>query len=352
MDEVFRFEQLERYAWMAFAVLPLAALFIWHLLWKRQALTRFADMPTLRAILDGASIGRQITKGILVLLAVIMIAVSLWRPQGNPTIEKVRRKGRDIVFLLDVSKSMLATDLAPNRLERAKLMIDDVVKQVVGDRVGLVVFAGTASLRCPLTHNHFSFRTHLSRVDTDSIARGGTNIGDAIRMASDRVFRGIEGNYKDIILITDGDDQDSFPVEAAAEAVRQGVRLFTVGLGDPAGTRLNGVRYKGDVVVSGLNEDLLRDIAFTHPDGRYVHVATDSADLGELYRASIASAEAREGESRETRVWQELFQVPLLLALVFLVAEWFVGERRRRNEFDDVPYRVTSSGAATGGAGR
>ncbi len=329
MDEILQFEQFSRNAWLLLTLLPVAGLIVYSLVRRRTALERFAKLETLRSIVEGASEGRRILKGALVTVAVLAIVVTLWRPQGNPTVEKVRAKGRDIVFLLDVSKSMLATDLVPDRLERAKLMIEDVVSEMEGDRVGLVVFAGSASLRCPLTHNHFAFRTHLRRVTVDTIARGGTNIGDAIRVATERLYRGVEGSYKDIILITDGDDQDSFPVQAAEDAVRQGIRLFTVGLGNPQGTRLRGVRYKGEVVISGLNEDLLREIAFTHPEGRYVKVATGSADLGQLYRASIATAEQGDGESRETKVWSEWYQAPLALAILLLAVEWFVSERKR-----------------------
>lgn len=330
MEGIFRFESLADWYWVVFGAVPLALLFAAYQYWKRRALERFARSATLSELLQASSLGRRIAKATLVVLAFVALTLTLWRPQGNPTIEEVRRAGRDVVFLLDVSKSMLATDLAPNRLERAKIMIADVVERMKGDRVGLVVFAGTASMRCPLTHNHFSFLTHLDRVDVETVPRGGTNIGDAIRVATDRVFYGIEGTYKDIVLITDGDDQDSFPVEAAQEAVRQGARIFTVGLGDPAGTTLPGVRFQGERVVSGLNEELLREIAFTHAEGRYVNVGTKTADLGELYLASIATAEEREGESKETRVWQEWYQAPLALALVLLVIEWCMSERSGR----------------------
>ncbi len=330
MDGIFRLEDFAQWYWVVFGVVPMGLLFAVYQVWKGRALERFAQAPTLRHLLDASSLGRRIAKSILVLLAFVALTVTLWRPQGNPTIEEVRRSGRDVVFLLDVSKSMLATDLAPNRLERAKIMIADAVERMQGDRVALVVFAGTASMRCPLTHNHFSFLTHLERVDVETVARGGTNIGDAIRVATDRVFYGIEGTYKDIVLISDGDDQDSFPIEAAQEAVRQGARVFTVGLGDPAGTTLPGVRYRGDSVVSGLNEELLREIAFTHPEGRYVNVGTKTGDLGDLYLHAIATADEREGESKETRVWKEWYQGPLALALVLLVIEWCLSERAGR----------------------
>jgi len=327
--ESFRFEGIERYWWLVFGALPVVLLHGFAILRRRRALERFARSRTLAAIVQGASPARQALKGSLVAVAVLLLVATLWRPQGNPRVETVRAKGRDVLFLLDVSRSMLATDLAPTRLERAKLMIEDVVKSMEGDRVGLVVFAGTASLRCPLTHNHFSFRTHLTRVDTESVVRGGTNIGDALRIATDRVFRGVEGGYKDIILITDGDDQDSFPVQAAEAAVREGIRIFTVGLGSPEGTRLPGIRYQGEPVISGLNEDLLKEIAFTHPEGRYVPVRTDTADLAELYRSSIAAAAEREGETRETRVYQEWYQGPLALAILVLLIEALVRERGR-----------------------
>jgi len=329
MNDLVRFESFEVSWWVLFAVLPLAGLYAFGFARKTRALRAFARIETLRVIASTVSRPRQIAKAGLVLLAVAVLAVALWRPQGSPRLETVRQKGRDIVFLLDVSKSMLAKDLAPNRLERAKLMIDDVLSMVKGDRVGLVAFAGTAALKCPLTHNVFAFRNQLRRLDVASVSRGGTNLGDAIRLATRRIFHGEEGTYKDLILITDGDDQDSFPVEAAQEAVREGVRIFTVGLGSPEGVTLSGVEYRGRPVVSGLNEDLLREIAFTHPEGKYLPVRTGTGDLGELYRAAIATAEAREEASRETRIFEEWYQAPVAIALALLAAEWFVSERRR-----------------------
>lgn len=340
MSDIFQFESFEQYWSLLFTLIPMALLYGYALYKKERALNLFAKMETLKSISASVSRWKQGFKACLLLLAGLFLVLALWRPQGNPKDEKVRQKGRDIVFLLDVSKSMLAEDLAPNRLERAKSMIKDLVDQMKGDRVGLVVFAGVPVLKCPLTHNTFSFKTFLNKVDVESVGRGGTNIGDAIRLAANRVFSSEEeeggaggsqpfSTYKDLILITDGDDHDSFPVEAAEDGVRKGIRLFTVGLGDTYGTRLRGMEYKGQPVISKLNEDLLRKIAFTHPEGKYIRVQTGSADLGKLYQISIASAAKREGESRVTKVWQDWFQIPLFIAIFLLFVEWFLSERKR-----------------------
>jgi len=269
----------------------------------------------------------------LILVSIFFLVLAIMRPQGDPVEQKVIKKLLDVIFLLDISKSMLAADIKPNRLERAKIAISDVLDKMEGDRVGLVVFAGTAALKCPLTHDYNFFRTVLDRVSVNDISKGGSLIGDAIRMAVDKMFSGVEGKYKDIILITDGDDQDSFPVEAAEQAARAHVRIHTVGLGDPDGTRIPDpsggfIKYNGQVVRSGLNADLLREIAAATPGGVYIPVGTGTMDLGELYRKVIATSEKTEQESKRAKIWQEWYQFFLGIGIVLLSVEWFISERK------------------------
>jgi len=259
-------------------LLPLLfGLFLYSANRRRQLLERFLP-ASLQTKLIFVNPVRRRWKAALLLVGFSLLVISLARPAWNLKQTTITRTGRDVVFVLDVSKSMLAEDLAPNRLERAKLAIADVIDKLQGDRVGLLVFAGTAAVKCPLTLDYGFFRMMLEHVSTESISRGGSMIGDAIRVVLDQMLDKQEKKYKDIVLITDGEDHDSFPVEAAKEAGEKGVRLFIVGLGDEnEGKRIpvtdesghrTFMKYQGREVWSKLDADTLRKMALATPGGR------------------------------------------------------------------------------------
>jgi Ca-activated chloride channel family protein len=246
---------------------------------------------------------RRRWKTALILASFFLLIIGLARPAWNLQQMTVMRTGRDVVFVLDVSQSMLAEDLAPNRMERAKLAIADVIESLEGDRVGLVAFAGTAAIKCPLTLDYGFFRMMLENISTDSITRGGTMIGDAIRVVLDQVLDSQERQFKDIVLITDGEDHESFPIEAAKAAAENGVRLFIVGLGDEnegkripitdASGRRTFLQYQGQEIWSKLDADTLRQMALATPGGKYLNVATGTIDLGEVYLQQKGTAEKK-----------------------------------------------------------
>ena len=308
---------------------------------KDRALGKFAESALLERINLSASRVRQWWKAILVFTGSLLIIVSLARPAWNPRPEKVETKGRDIVFVLDVSRSMLAEDLKPNRLERAKLAMRDLVDKLDGDRVALVAFAGTSVVRCPLTLDYGFFRLMLDDTGPESVSRGGTLIGDALRKTLDDVYNDRLKRFKDIVLITDGDDQDSFPVEAAKEAGERGIRLIAIGLGDETeGRRIpitneNGerafLRYGGQEVWSRLDAGTLRKMVEVTPGGRYLNVATGTFDLGAIYRDLLAEEEKRSLESLKINRYEEKFQIFLGAAIFLLLAEMTVSERRKVN---------------------
>ena len=243
------------------------------------------------------------------------------------------------MFLLDVSKSMLAEDLVPNRLERAKLAIRDCIDRLEGDRVAIVVFAGTSAVKCPLTLDYGFFRMMLDTISTDSIARGGTMIGDAVRKVMAEVFDDQDKAFKDIILITDGEDHDSFPVEAAKKAGEKGIRLIAIGLGDEnEGRRIpvtndkgekTFLKYKGREIWSKLDADTLRKMVNATPGGKYLNVSTGTIDLGDVYVSLIKSAEKRKLESETIKRYEEKFQIFIAVALVLLFIEMLVNERKK-----------------------
>ncbi len=307
---------------------------------RRRALRRFAETEMLSRLLTQVSPARRRWKQALWLLALVGVILALARPCWNPVAQEVKRQGRDVVFVLDVSRSMLADDLKPNRLERAKLAINDCLEVLEGDRVGLLVFAGTSLVRCPLTLDYGFFRLMLADVDPTTVSRGGTKIGDAMRKVMSDVLDGQFRQYKDVVLITDGEDQDTFPVEAAQGLGEEGVRLLAVGLGDEnQGTPImvtdeQGQRTflldNGEMVRSRLDGDTLREMVAKTPGGKYLPVGTGNFDLGSIYRSLIATADKRELESQTIERYEEKFQIFLGLSLVFLLVEGALGERKRQ----------------------
>jgi len=315
----------------------LFGLFLYSSHRRKQTLEQLIGADLLQKLVSVNPVRRR-WKTILILASFFLLIIGLARPAWNLQQTTVKRTGRDVVFVIDVSQSMLAEDLAPNRLERAKLAIADVIDTLDGDRVGLVAFAGTAAIKCPLTLDYGFFRMMLENISTDSIARGGTLIGDAIRLVLNQVLDSQEKQFKDIVLITDGEDHESFPLDAAKEAAAKGVRLFIVGLGDEnegkripitdTSGRRTFMQYQGQEVWSRLDAETLLQMALATPGGRYLNVATGTIDLGEVYLQLIGSAEKKELEEETIEKYEEKFQIFIGLAFLLLGIEALVSERR------------------------
>lgn len=320
-------------------LLPLLLGIIWYGHDRRQRALAIFMQAGLRRRLTRNDPGRSRIKAALLLVGGGFLIAALCRPAWNEVPTTVKRAGRDVVFLVDVSRSMLAEDLAPNRLARAKLAIMDCVDQLRGDRVALVPFSGTAVIACPLTLDYGFFRLALDNLSPDSVSRGGTMIGDAIRTVLNQVLDSQQRKYKDIILITDGEDHESFPVEAAAAAADRGVRLLIVGLGDEhEGKRIpitdeagrkTFLQYQGKEVWTKLDADTLRRMAKTTPGGQYLPVATGTFDLGEIYSQLIGAAEKKDFEEQTVQRYEEKFQIFLATALLLLVLEMLLAEVRK-----------------------
>ena len=248
----------------------------------------------------------------------------------------MQRKGIDLMVCLDVSRSMLAEDIAPNRLERAKLELGDMLGEMRGDRVGLVTFAGDAALSCPLTINYGAYRMTLNETGTRSSIRGGSLIGDALRVAVDSFTDKVKG-HKAVLLITDGEDHESLPVDAARDAREKGVRVFTVGLGSVGkGARIpitvNGqiqyLQHNGQEVWSTMNEDVLREMA-VEGGGSYFPMGTRDADFAIVYEKIRSRVEARELETSRTELYHARFQWFAGVALFLLILETLMTDRKR-----------------------
>ncbi len=327
-------------AWLEWLWLApiVAGLLGWAIAAARMSSRRFAQEDQAARLSGWLTVCRQVARVVLLLGALSAILAALARPVDRARSAPVTTMGRDVCFVIDVSRSMLAEDLVPNRLERSKLWIRDALGVLSGDRVALVAFAGDGRVICPLTHDYGFFATMVDELDPRSVGEGGTLIGDAIRTAMDRVFVDEDAmRYQDIILITDGEDQGSVPVAAAEALGERGIRLIALGIGDPAEgaripvTRDGQMQYitddSGEPVVSRLDEETLRDMVAQTPGGRYYSVRTNDIRLDEIYRTLIGEAEQRVLQTTETIVYREWFPVLLGLAAVFLAMEVILARR-------------------------
>jgi len=325
-------------------LLPAVAALYFYAAWRRgKAMRVFIDEGLLdRISMSVNQVGRRV-KAALVIVALAFLIVALARPAWNPKPRTVQRKGRDIVFVLDVSRSMIAEDLVPSRLGKAKYSIMDMIDSLEGDRVALVVYAGSAVLKCPLTLDYGFFKLMLEDVDTYSVTRGGTMIGDAIRKALDEAFDDQEKKYKDMILITDGEDHDSYPEEAAQAAVEAGIRIMSIGFGSETGSEITlvdprtGARSiltdkNGQVVRSRLDGELLRDLALA-TEGVYVPAGTSALDLDSIVEAHVEPLITDSAAGRTRTVIVEYYRWFVLGSLVALFATVWVGSTsgKRRN---------------------
>jgi Ca-activated chloride channel family protein len=270
--------------------------------------------------------------------------VAAARPRFGVFFEEVSGRGVDLFILLDVSRSMLAEDVAPNRLERAKADILDLLKRLQGDRVGLIAFAGAPVEVIPLTTDQGFFRMVLDGVDPDSAPRGGSLIGDAIRKAMESMEERRDRDQV-LVLITDGEDHDSFPAEAAKQAAERNIRVITVGLGDTSeGARiprrteegaLGFLKHEGQEVWSRMDERLLKEIALT-TSGAYVPARTRAYDLGRIYEEHLSKLTRGEIQAEKRKRYREQFQlfggIGIVLLLIEMLIPRFRDTRIRKQE--------------------
>jgi Ca-activated chloride channel family protein len=303
-----------------------------------MARSRFIRPEPARRLAGRFAMTRSVCRVVMLALGLSAILFALARPVDRARSAPVTTMGRDVCFVIDVSRSMLAEDLAPNRLERSKLWMKDTLDVLSGDRVALVAFAGDSVVVCPLTHDYGYFATVVDELRPETVFRGGTMIGDAVRTALDRVFLEEDAaRFQDIILITDGEDQDSFPITAAEAVGERGMRLIALGIGDASEgakipTTVNGepafmTDSAGEPVVSRLDEDTLREMVAQTPAGRYYSVRTGDVRLDEIYRTLMEDAEQRVLEATDTTVYREWFPALLGLAALLLMLEVILARR-------------------------
>ena len=303
---------------------------------KDQVMERFARQELFQRLMPAVSRPRQVVKAVFVVIAIACVLVAMARPRYGYEWEEIKRKGVDLVVVLDLSASMLAEDVEPNRLERAKRELADLLNMLEGDRLGLVAFAGTAFAQCPLTVDYRAYRLFLDSLHPRMMPVQGTDLGAAITTAI-QTFDEEKLSSKAIILISDGEDNEGKGLEAADKANELGIKIFAIGVGGESPApfpdldgRGNKRDRAGNVVLTSFDEEGLKRIALA-TGGGYERSTTGDMDLEAIYGQDIKQGmEAYEIATSRTQNWKERYQWPLGLALILLVLEGLLPEVRRR----------------------
>jgi len=323
-----------KWLWIAAAVYALFWLLEWN---KRFKLKRYGELRLIDQMslsLDGF---KRHWKQLFATLSLVLIALALAEPQLPGKSVFVRKTGIDIVLAVDVSRSMLAEDIRPNRLEKAKLEMQDLVEKAKGDRIGVLAFAGEAFVQVPLTLDRNAAKIFLKTLSTEAIPEQGTMIGEAIRGAMS-MFHDDTGAGKAVILLTDGEDQGSDPLEAAKEAAKKGIRVYAIGFGTQQGEMIpvrqgSGVSFKRDLkgktVISKLDEKTLQEIA-NITKGAYYRSQKGNLEIDRIY-SDIRGLERKETGTGWVTEPDPIYFYPLLLAVLFLMCELCVSERRKES---------------------
>ncbi|TAN33460.1 VWA domain-containing protein [Patescibacteria group bacterium] len=322
-------------------LLPVILLLIlgYVLVFRRKAkdLNIFANIELLQKTGLSVNWKRQWLKATLIIVGVLFLIFTLIEPKWGYHWEAVEKKGIDIVIAIDTSRSMLADDVKPNRLEVAKREVEDLLNVLEGDRVGLVAFAGSAFTYCPLTSDYGAFRLFLNDLNTNIIPLGGTAIAEAIRK-SVSTFEANSKNHKAVILITDGENHEDDPMKAAVQAKEQGIVIYTVGVGKKDGSYIrikdesgNDTLLKdrqGQVIKSRLDEITLNKIAL-ETDGLYTPAYGTQWGLEKIYKDSIAKIEESTYKTQRVKRYINRFQFPLFVAVVLIALESFLMDRKK-----------------------
>ena len=331
---MFRFASINM-LWLLWLIPILTAAYILHTRRKRKQMEAFGEDTLVRDLMPDASPVRNRIKFAVLMVALTLLIIAAARPQYGQKSETVKREGIEVMIALDISNSMLAEDVAPNRLDRAKQMLSKMIDKMTDDKVGLIIFAGEAYVQLPITCDYVSAKMFLQTISPDLIKAQGTALGAAIRTAQ-RAFGSERSEAsRAIILITDGENHEDDAVSAAKDAKQAGIQTYVAGIGKPEGSPIpipgTGTFRKdrsGQVVVTRLNEEMCKEIAQA---GNGIYVRCDNTNTA--LRALEKELDRLATSEIETQVYtdyQEQYQSFALLALLLLVVEFFIFERKNR----------------------
>ena len=332
------------FLWILWLIPGIVFFYIWANQKKEKLIAGFVSSELKDRLLENVSARRTRYKMYFLILAVILLTFALIRPKWGFHWEEIKRRGVDIMIALDVSQSMLAEDAAPNRLERAKREIIDLLRIVEGDRVGLIAFAGASFVQCPLTLDYGAVRIFLKDISTNLIPIPGTAIGQSIEQA----VGAFDKEYKKsraLILITDGEDHAGKPIEAAEKAAEEGVRIYPIGIGKEGGAPIpekekGGFKKdrKGEVILTQIDEGSLQKIALA-TGGSYVRSVTGDLDLEKIYDDIHEKLEEKDLKSGKQKRFEERFQWPLFFAFLLLVWEPLISRNIHRGSANPLSSR-------------
>ncbi|HLV70304.1 MAG TPA: VWA domain-containing protein [Xanthomarina sp.] len=329
--------QLEEKIWFwVLAVIPVIILFFLVLqIWKRHAQKKFANKKLLKRLSPNQSLFKSILKLVVICLAIASLAIALVNPKIGTKLETVKREGVDVVFAVDVSKSMLAEDIAPNRLEKAKQLVTQIINNLASDRVGIIAYAGKAFPQLPITTDYASAKMFLQNMNTDMLSSQGTAINEAIELAK-TYYDDEEQTNRVLIIISDGEDHSEDAATVAEEASEEGIRIFTIGVGDTKGgpipIKRNGIvlNYKkdsnGETVITRLDEETLKTIA-NEANGSYLN-GKNTNEVVENIRDILNKMDKKEFEAKQFADFKDQFQWFLVFAIAFLFLDIFLLDRK------------------------
>lgn len=319
-----------------YALLPVFILLFFLLRrWKKKSLKKFGDLPVISKLLENVSSSKPYLKFVLLMLAYSSLVFALARPQLGSKLEEVKRQGVDVMIALDVSNSMNAEDIRPNRLERSKQAIYRLIDQLQGDRIGLVVFAGQAYVQLPITTDYGAAKLFLSTINTSMLPTQGTAIGSAIEKAVASIGDSARHNSA-IVIITDGENHEDDAIEAARKAVEKGIIVHTIGMGSPDGAPIPVIKgnsrtgflqdRSGTTVITKLDDATLQQVADAGK-GKFVRASNSDDGIG-MIMSEINAMEKKEFASKLFTDYEDQFQYFLGLTLLFLLLDFMISERR------------------------
>ncbi|MCX2836937.1 VWA domain-containing protein [Salinimicrobium sp. MT39] len=323
------------YLWLLIGIPVIVLLYAMVIFWQKRTQRKFADKELLDRLSPNRSTGKQVLKIVLLCLAIASFVIALVNPQFGTKLETVKREGVDVVFAIDVSKSMLAEDIAPNRLEKSKQLVTQIINNLESDRVGIIAYAGSAFPQLPITTDYAAAKMFLQGMNTDMLSSQGTAIREAIEL-SKSYFNDDEQTNRVLFLISDGEDHEGNIEDIAAEAAREGIRIVTIGVGTSKGgpipIKRNGVvqNYKknnqGETVITRLDQETLKEIA-SEANGRYID-GSNTAQVVEEVTDILQNMDKKEFESQQVADYKSQFQWFLALGLLFLLLDILLLERQ------------------------
>ena len=327
---MFRFANPE-YLYLLILIPILALLFAYSVYDKRRKLKKLGDLRLLSVLMPDVSLKRSILKFTILLLALTCLILMVARPQMGMKVETNEHKGIEMVVALDVSNSMLAQDVSPSRLDKAKMLVSNIADKLTNDKIALVVFAGDAFIQMPITSDFVSAKMFLDAISPGMVGVQGTNIGEAIRLSLSS-FTSQQGIERAIVIITDGEDHEGEAEKAAAEAAKKGVHIFVLGIGDPKGSTIpvgKGQLMRdrsGNIVITRLNQEMCNEVA-TAGKGSYIHVDNSNIAQDRLYY-ELNKLEKHDLGSTSFSDYAEQFPIFAWAALILLIIDILLREKK------------------------